>query len=193
MHTTIDARKKVCPLPVIMAKAEVDNGSQSFSILVDNRTAVENLTRFADAQGFSIQTSEEGADFSLVFTKNSSLDSPTSSEHKSSWGVFVGKERLGQGSDELGESLMKMFFFSLTKSEHPPAFLFFMNSGVKLTVEDPQIIGHLEELQGTGTQILICGTCLNYYSLADACEVGTVSNMYDIVESLSSLSNVITL
>ena len=52
----IDAKGKACPMPVMMAKKEMDTGCEALSITVDNAIAVQNLTRLAESQGFSAET-----------------------------------------------------------------------------------------------------------------------------------------
>jgi hypothetical protein len=39
--------------------------------------------------------------------------------------------------------------------------------------------------------IKTCGTCLNFYGLTEKLAVGTVTNMYDIADTLSKSSLVI--
>ena len=109
------------------------------------------------------------------------------------WSVFVGREIIGDGDPELGASLMKMFFYTLTQSDDLPASILFMNGGVKLPVHNEQIAGHLRELSSKGVEILVCGTCLNFYHLAEQLQVGTVSNMYEIVERMKQAGKVISL
>jgi sulfur relay (sulfurtransferase) complex TusBCD TusD component (DsrE family) len=67
-----------------------------------------------------------------------------------------------------------------------------MNSGIKLAVEDDQCITTLEALVGKGVQVLVCGTCLDYYGLLDELKVGTVGNMYDITQSFLKAKKMIT-
>ena len=52
---------------------------------------------------------------------------------------------------------------------------------------------HLKKLEEAGTKIYSCGTCLNYYDLADQLKVGVTGNMYDVVDSLMSTSDRIIL
>ena len=68
-----------------------------------------------------------------------------------------------------------------------------MNSGVRLAVENEQVIEHLRQLAEQGTEILVCGTCLNYYGLTERLQVGTVSNMYDILGRMQAAAKVISL
>ena len=52
----IDAKGKACPMPVMMAKKEMDTGCEALSITVDNAIAVQNLSRLAESQGFAAET-----------------------------------------------------------------------------------------------------------------------------------------
>ena len=47
----IDAGGKQCPIPVIMAKKELEAGEQDVEIIVDGPTQVGNLERLGDALG----------------------------------------------------------------------------------------------------------------------------------------------
>ena len=49
----------------------------------------------------------------------------------------------------------------------------------------------LQLLEKQGTEILICGTCLNYFNLTEKVAVGTISNMYTIAETLLSAGKVV--
>ena len=50
----LDAAGKACPIPVIMAKKELDNGTQDLSILVDGQTQIDNLSRLGKTYGREI-------------------------------------------------------------------------------------------------------------------------------------------
>ena len=66
-------------------------------------------------------------------------------------------------------------------------------SGVKLPAGDEQVVEHLKVLMEKGVEVLVCGTCLNFYGIADRLGAGTVSNMYDILSQMQAASKVITL
>ena len=38
---------------------------------------------------------------------------------------------------------------------------------------------------------MTCGTCLNYYGLTDKLAVGSVTNMYSIVETMANATKII--
>ena len=90
-------------------------------------------------------------------------------------------------------SLMRMFFYTLTQGDELPGTILFMNAGVKLPTLDAQVAEHLNALQERGVKVLVCGTCLNFYGLADQLKAGTVSNMYDIVSCMARSAKVVTL
>ena len=198
MKKVIDAKGKACPMPVIMAKKEIDLGTKFFAIEVDNNIAVENLKKLANSQGFEI-TLEETEGIYLVHFSNGCeecqevLNKIQGKKPLGDWCIFVGKDIIGAGAEELGKSLMKMFFYTLSEDEDLPKAVLFMNDGVKVPTLNEQAIEHLEVLAQKGVNVLVCGACLNYYNLENELKVGNVSNMYDIVGVMKSTSKVITL
>ena len=67
----------------------------------------------------------------------------------------------------------------------------FYNGGATLTTEGSASLEDLKSLEAQGVEILTCGTCLNYYGLTEKLAVGSVTNMYSIVEILSAADKVI--
>lgn len=69
-----------------------------------------------------------------------------------------------------------------------------MNSGVKLVAPgEEQVVESVKKLIEQGTEVLVCGTCLDYYGLKEQLSVGEVSNMYDILGRMREAAKVITL
>ena len=193
----IDAMGKACPQPVIMAKKEIDGGCRDLTVLVDNRTAVENLTRLGNSAGMTVTTGETAQGLFVRLTgegkivENPVIACPTTGN---GYAVFIGKDVVGAGERELGYNLMKMALYTLAQGDSVPAHVLFMNDGVKLPAgEEQQVIDSLMTLHEKGSIILVCGTCLNYYGLADRLKVGTVSNMYDILGAMQRADKVISL
>ena len=98
---------------------------------------------------------------------------------------------MGHGHDELGKVLMKGFIFALTQQDTLPSDVLFYNGGATLTVEGSASLEDLKNLADQGVEILTCGTCLNYYNLSDKLAVGEVTNMYAIVEKLTTADLVV--
>ena len=65
----VDARGLSCPRPVLMTKKAVEKGGKSYEVIVDNGTAKENVTRFAQNAGFQVKVTEDGDDYHLTLSK----------------------------------------------------------------------------------------------------------------------------
>ena len=98
---------------------------------------------------------------------------------------------MGEGNDELGKVLMKGFIFAMTQLEELPKTMLFYNGGATLTTENSESLADLKLLEEQGVEILTCGTCLDYYGLKDKLCVGTVTNMYAIVETMNQADKLI--
>lgn len=198
MKKFIDAKGKSCPMPVIMAKKEIDAGVKFFEIEVDNKIAVENLKKLANSQGFTTTIKEDNGNFKVDFSNGCEeceevLAKVEGKKPLGNWAIFVNKETIGAGNDELGQSLMKMFFYTISEGEDLPKSILFMNGGVKVPTLNAQAIEHLKVLQDKGVELLVCGACLNFYELENKLEVGKISNMYDITNAMKEASKVITI
>lgn len=75
--------------------------------------------------------------------------------------------------------------------EKLPEKILFYNGGVTWTTEGSDSLEDLKTMEEQGVEILSCGTCLNFYGLTDKLKVGSVTNMYDIVESMAKADKVI--
>lgn len=193
----IDARGQACPLPVLLAKKELDSGAQALQVQVDNPAAVENLRRLAESQGLTVDVVPAEGGF-LVTMGGSAEQHPEQSPvqklpPRCGTLFFFNKNVVGQGDPVLGGNLAKMMLYTLSQAETVPGWVVFMNSGVQLPAgEEEQVLASLQALEERGCRILVCGTCLNFYGLSDRCKVGTVSNMYEILEQMAAADKVIT-
>ncbi|MHB8895383.1 MAG: DsrE family protein, partial [Candidatus Geothermincolia bacterium] len=70
------------------------------------------------------------------------------------------------------------------ESDTAPSTLVFMNSGVRLVTENEETAAHVRALVDRGTEVLVCGTCLDYYGLSADLKAGRVSNMYEIQQAM---------
>ena len=196
MNQFVDALGKACPMPVILAKKEIDAGNTSFVVAVNNEVAVQNLQRLAESQGYQAQVQTKDGNFHVSFTgEGASAACCEETAKPKNWALFVGKDFIGDGSEELGTSLMTMFFYTLAESNDAPRYILFMNSGVKLPVENDQVVEHLKALQEKGSEIseISWRRYSVIFGIADNLKIGTVSNMYDISERMHLADKVITL
>ena len=105
--------------------------------------------------------------------------------------MAVDTDAMGRGSEELGRTLMKGFLFAVGQLPELPKTILFYNGGARLTTEGSDSLEDLKKMEAQGVEILTCGTCLNFYGLTDKLAVGSVTNMYTIVEKLAGAGKVI--
>ena len=105
--------------------------------------------------------------------------------------VAIDTDAMGRGADDLGHTLMKGFIYAVSQLEILPETMLFYNGGAKLTTEGSVSLEDLKSMEAQGVKILTCGTCLNFYGLTDKLAVGSVTNMYTIVETLAKAGKVI--
>lgn len=105
--------------------------------------------------------------------------------------VVLSANVMGGGDEKLGKTLMKAFVFALTKQDVLPDTILCYNSGAYLTCEGSDSLDDFRELEAEGVNIMTCGTCLDFYGIKDMLAVGTVTNMYDIVETMEKAKQII--
>lgn len=66
---TLDARGLSCPEPVIMIRNAMSSRENVYEILVDNPTSRENVTRYAEHQGYHVSVAEKGGEYTLTIRK----------------------------------------------------------------------------------------------------------------------------
>ena len=195
----VDARGDACPLPVVKAKKAIAelNGAGQVEVLVDNEIAVQNLTKMAQQKGYA-SAAEKLAEqeYRVLFTVGESAAAAEEPETcvpdaRTDTVVAIGTDKMGVGNDELGKTLMKAFIFALTQQDKLPKTILFYNGGAHLTCEGSPMLEDLKALEAQGVEIMSCGTCLNYYGLSEQLKVGTVTNMYVIVEKMEQAGLII--
>jgi selenium metabolism protein YedF len=195
MKKVIDARGLECPKPVLETKKALEiGGFTKLEVTVDNKAARDNVSRFLEKTGNKIdKIIEVKGEFTLYATPgqiNVSKDKEIQSDLKGKT-LFIASNCLGSGSDELGAKLMKAFTYTLTELDNPPQRILFMNAGVYLCLKESDSLPNLKIMADCGTDLLVCGTCLNYFGVTDQLAIGKVSNMYDIAGHLLKDDNVV--
>lgn len=192
MRKELDARGLTCPAPVLLVKDCIDKESpEELSILVDNDSSNENVTRFLTTKNYTVEaTHQENGDFHLQAVRSGHIEQPEKAaspvskhaiESSQKILVLVTSNRMGRGDDELGEKLMLSYLKTIKEMGSELWHLIFLNSGVKLTTNSSPILKELQAYEKDGVIILSCGTCLEHFELTKAKEVGGTTNMLDIV------------
>lgn len=202
----VDAMGDQCPIPVIKTKKALKEITETtlVELHVDNEIAVQNLSKMAkqknleykceklEEQHYIIKINAETEGVSIQQKAPAENDKEICyPDRKSNTVVVLSSNQMGNGSEELGQILMKGFIFALTELDELPSTVLLYNSGVKLSTEGSNSIEDLKTLQAQGVEILSCGTCLNYYDLTEKLQVGDVTNMYFILEKMAQADKII--
>lgn len=191
MTQEIDARGLACPQPVIMTKKAIDAGEDSI-VIVDNEAARDNVCRMAKSQGCETKVEEQGGCFRIRVTHG--MERKIKEDEAPAAGptvVVFPCDRMGKGDDALGSILIRAFLHTLGEITPQPAVMIFFNAGVKLTTDGSDVLEDLRALEKAGVRLLVCGTCLDFFGLKDNLRAGTISNMYDIAETMLSAGRVV--
>ena len=188
----IDLKGMSCPLPVIETKRLVESRKVlELNVVVDNGPPRENVTRYLESQGYCVSAESDQGDTAVLHATKTEGAEAISVQTGKKVLVLIDGATVGRGDDLLGAVLMKSFLHTLKEIEPRPWRLIFINAGVKLAAEGSELLNVLRELEGLGVEILSCGTCLDFFTLKEELIAGRVTNMYDIVTSLVSATNVI--
>lgn len=171
----------VCPVPVIMTKKALNEIAEGeVEVLVDNETAKQNLEKLAKELGYEFKSCKLEENFQVVINKKPNEDKKETKEENIV--VVIDSDEMGKGDEELGKILVKGFIYSLTEMETLPKTVILYNKGVLLATVNENTIEDLKKLESMGVEVISCGTCANYYHVQDKLQVGSLTNMYTIVD-----------
>lgn len=187
----LDARGLECPLPVVKTKELLKESNEAVEVLVDNEVAVENLQKFAKVKGYNASSKKENNDYHVIISTDGEIvEEEIASSILKGQVVVITSDSLGSNK-ELGKILMKSFIFALTKQDGFPETIIFYNEGVNITTCENDTLNDLKFLESQGTEIVSCGTCLDFFKKKEELKIGSITNMYDIVERMERAEKVI--
>ena len=189
MYIEINAVGLACPKPVINTKKELDKIEEGIVVVtVDNDIAKQNILKLSNSLNCKAEIIKQEKDLISIEIKkgeNVIIEEKKQDELEDKC-IFISSDKIGNGNDELGAILMKGFIYTLTESKPYPKSILLVNSGVKLTTENYDTVGNLKILEEAGVEILSCGTCLDYYGLKESLKLGSVTNMYTLVDIMKN-------
>jgi selenium metabolism protein YedF len=197
----IDVCSKPCPQPVIETKKAMEkNPDVGLKIIVDDEAAKVNVSRFAKTKGYEVSSKEiEDGKTELELTPsnksigNEQPEKEPLENNKEGTVFFLKSYKLGEPDRELGELLMKTFFQTIPDLDDLPSKIVFMHGSVKHTVKESATLDQVKKLEDLGIDIVVCGTCLDFYGLKEKLAAGRISNFFEIASILNSAGNTVTL
>ena len=96
------------------------------------------------------------------------------------------------GEQPLKDKLTKTFLTLTRQNPDLPRALCFYTEGVRLACEGSPVLEELHALEAAGVHLILCQTCLDYFSLKDKVKVGIVGGMADIMAAMWQADTVVT-
>ena len=207
-ETKIDCKGLSCPQPVLKCKECVDaKRPEKIEVVVDNPAALENVSRFLTSQGYVTSNETMGETFIILADRSEDgiepcqvvaaspatapSIQPGTEPAEGRIVVFLSQNKIGSGNDELGEKLMQNFLLTLPELGPSLWRIILVNSAIYLSTQDHPCLDSLLQLAQHGVEILVCGTCLDFFGQLEAKRVGVTTNMLDVVTSFSIATKVI--
>lgn len=197
----IDCKGLACPEPVLRAKAALEEGEGTgFVIVVDNEASRDNVLRFGRSRGCKVEQRilADGC-FALEFAGGGEAGADFNPEEYScpvspvkNLVYVLASDTMGRGSDELGWALLQTYVATIKDVTPLPSRILLYNGGVKLVATPGKALEALQDLEKKGVRILSCGTCLEYFKLEGARQVGAITNMFEILDSMAAADKVVS-
>jgi selenium metabolism protein YedF len=198
----VDTRGKKCPAPIIETKKTLMESTKGeiFRVLTDNRTSYLNVSRFLADNKVKFVVTESSGVWTFEVNNETGISETTkvgeycgtgADVPPDGYAVAITSEFMGSGDDKLGSILIRSFIVGLSVMDELPSVIVFYNSGVKLASKDSSVIDILREIEAKGVEIILCGTCVDYFSLGNKIGVGSTGDMYQILQKLSQAGNVV--
>jgi len=199
----LDCKGLNCPKPVLQTKAYLEeHAGESFSVLVDNEASRENVLRFGRSQGCKVSVETTEADTFLI-TLHPGESVPTEgSFHAEDYACslpagqnlvyVISSDSMGEGSHELGWGLLQTYIATIDQVDPQPSHIILYNGGVKLAATENKGLEALQNLEKKGVAIWSCGTCLEFFHLEEERRVGSITNMYDIMQTMAAAGKVVS-
>jgi selenium metabolism protein YedF len=202
---TVDVRDLACPGPVLKLRDLLGAGEREITMHVADELSRSNVSRFAASRGAEVEVTDGGGGSFVVAIRAGgdaaverpgdeellACDVPEAVAVVGPRVVQITAGTMGSGDDELGALLMRSFLKTQAELERKPDAILFYNDGVKLCCEGSYLLDDLRGLDAAGVEIIACGTCLNFFELADQLRVGRVTDMLEIAGRLADAGSIV--
>jgi len=107
--------------------------------------------------------------------------------------VLVTNNGMGKAEEKLQLMLIAKYFELLLQGGNFPSAICFYTDAVKLVCDGSPVIEQVQKLETPNVRLIICSTCLNYFSLQEKVQVGIIGGMGDILEAQIRADKVISI
>jgi selenium metabolism protein YedF len=196
-NVEVNAIGKPCPQSVVMTKKALSEaGKAGVVVFVDNEAERDNVVKMAEKGGLKVKVyrkTKKGFKVEikkglLPKNKKSGNTKKVLSKEKIVYlfeSDFIGTNR------ELGKVLSNGFLNAVEELPERKSFIVLISKGVKLAIKKSYVLNRLKSLEEKGFDILICGTCLDYFKIREKVDVGRISNALEIMECMTEVDKVI--
>lgn len=180
MKKVVDTRGISSRSPLSQLKAELaDAAYQGGWCVKVERGEEDSIVRFLRQEGIDFTLIREGEALStLSFALEERIDEEPPQIANAL--LVIDSDCMGSGDEELGRTLMRSFINSLEKQREIPGKIVFYNRGVLLCKKDTDTGSALAKLHRMGVEVLVCGTCVDYFELSDCLSCGDVVNLFTL-------------
>jgi len=112
---------------------------------------------------------------------------------KKSTAIVISNNGMSHADPELSKVLLNNYLKLLEEENMIPNAILFYGEGVKTVVENSPFLDDLLVLEKRGVNLIVCKTCLNFYSLLDKVKIGKIGTMADIIHYQWGVEKVITI
>lgn len=195
-------RGKQCPLPIIETKKALRQGpeGETLEVLIDNETSLGNVCKFLDDNNCTWRKRKEDNYWILTVSPGSVViadipaeqycDITPSAALQDGMVVVLSSETMGEGDDVLGKRLITSFVNILTELDSLPSAVVCYNGGVRLALADSPVVDTLAELERRGVEVILCGTCIDFFDIKGKTRAGRIGDMYKIANLIAGASSV---
>jgi len=194
---TVDARGLACPQPVVMTKQALDELAEGeIIVLVDSENPRDNVIRLARNQGCEASAADKDGGYAVTITKKAGSAAalhpePIVCSAASQDIVYLFDSDYVGSNLELGKVLTNGFLNASLSLPHTKGAVILISNAVRLAISGSYALEVLAKVKDKGLDILLCGTCLDFFKIRDKVEIGTVSNALEIMERMTGAAKIV--
>jgi selenium metabolism protein YedF len=189
----LDVRGLSCPEPVLRTRRALDSVSCGIvAVRTDSAAARDNIIRYGEKAGCRVSSQEFGPGQYVVHLEKAAGSTRAPETAAAGTVVVLTADCVGRGSDELGRLMAGLLLRTLAESQSKPEYLLLMNGGVRLAVTGSDALSSLHALEQQGTEVRVCGTCLDFFGINSQVQAGVITNLFEAVDIMMSAARVIS-